>query len=51
MIKAKTFIIKVKSEFEENNLSKTEKTVMNNWIDFIGLNIPKYQTSKGYFGK
>lgn len=47
--KVKSFIIEASKEFEESNLSKTEKMVFNNWIDYIGLNIPKYQIAKGCF--
>jgi hypothetical protein len=43
------YILEYRNSIPETDLSKTEKMTLNNWIEHIGLNIPKYSIPKSFF--
>ena len=47
--RVRKYILEYKNTIPENDLSKTEKITLNQWIDHVGLNIPKYSIPKSFF--
>ena len=49
VIRIRKYILEYRNSLPETDLSKTEKMTINNWIEHIGLNIPKYSIPKTFF--